>query len=126
LQREKVSGAAVRIESFVQEVERLIAGAMPPPGGPPLSIDQRRNDLQRLLRQAPAVTEVSYIDTAGREQVRVSSLRLNMLDSQIDRSTETAFLSAKSGSTYFSPVYFFDESEPYMTIGWLSAAPAVG
>ncbi|HEY3064086.1 MAG TPA: ATP-binding protein [Chloroflexota bacterium] len=117
LQREKALGAAGRIEVFVQEVERLIAGASPTGvGGPLVSVEQRRNDLLRLIRQAPAVTEVSYLDASGREQGFASRLNLNAFGSQKDRSAEAAFLSAKSGMTYFGPVYFLKESEPYITI----------
>jgi signal transduction histidine kinase len=127
VQHEKVSGAAALINEFVQEVERLVAGATSTgSGGPPISLEQRRNDFLRLIRQAPAVTEVSYIDATGRERANISRLSMNSLDSQLDRSKEIAFLSAKSGNTYYGPVYFRNESEPYMTLAIAEPGPAGG
>src|SRR5918999_2131041 len=71
VQREKAQGAAAVIEQFVKEIEGQVgwtthASFLPGPGG----LDQRRFDLLRLLRQAPAVTEVSYLDADGREQIK--------------------------------------------------------
>ena len=53
---------------------------------------------------------------AGREDVRVSRLALDAIDSQEDLSGDATFIEAKLGRTYFSPVYFRNESEPYLTI----------
>src|SRR5205823_14555860 len=71
LQSEKAAGAATRIDQFLQEIDRQIGGAIElgPPGSP-VTIDQRRSDYLRLLRQAPAITEISYLDPTGLEQIR--------------------------------------------------------
>jgi signal transduction histidine kinase len=117
IQREKALAAAARIEQFVKEVEGQIGwttlSALAAQSGGP---DQRRFDLIRLLQQAKPITEVSYIDAAGREQLRVSRLAMEAVGSRIDLSRDPRFTQARPGRPYFSPVYFRKESEPYMTI----------
>ena len=41
---------------------------------------------------------------------------MDVVGSQRDRSQEPAFKAARPGQTYFGPVYFRKETEPYMTI----------
>jgi signal transduction histidine kinase/DNA-binding response OmpR family regulator len=117
IQREKAAGASTQIAQFLQEIERQIGGSIElgPPGSP-VSADQRRSDYLRLLRQAPAITEIGYLNGSGREQLRISRLAMNVVGSGTDYSQDPKFLKALSGKTYFSPVYFRNESEPYMTI----------
>ena len=78
--------------------------------------EQRRVDSIRLLKQVLAITELSYLDAKGLERLRVSRLAMDVIDSRIDYSQDPKFREAKAGRTYFGPVYFRKESEPYMTI----------
>jgi two-component system, NtrC family, sensor kinase len=117
LQREKAGGAASSIESFVREIERQLGWTTQPLLVPPAAaIEQRRLDAVRLQRQVLAITEVSHLDAAGREQLRVSRLAMDVIGGHADLSGDPKFTVAKSGRTYFGPVYFRKESEPYMTI----------
>ncbi|NIO39937.1 MAG: HAMP domain-containing histidine kinase, partial [Burkholderiales bacterium] len=117
LQREKASSAAQRIEQFVLELERQLAWiAQTPWGARGVTLAQRRLDSLRLLRHAPAVTEVSHYDPDGYEQLRVSRLAMDVVGSNIDFSENPKFKAAIENRSYFSPVYFRKESEPYMTI----------
>ena len=117
IQREKALAAAVRIEQFVRELEHQLAWiAQTPWGARGVSLDQRRLDSLRLLRHAPAVTEVSHYDPTGHEQLRVSRLAMDVVGSNTDFSQDPKFKQALARKTYFSPVYFRKESEPYMTI----------
>ncbi|MBI4590711.1 MAG: cache domain-containing protein, partial [Candidatus Rokubacteria bacterium] len=117
IQREQAQAASSRIEQFIKEIERQIGWTTQAQwGARAAALDQRRFDYLRLLRQAPAVTEISQLDPSGKEQLRVSRLAMDVVGSQADFSREPKFLEAKSGKTYFSPVYFRKESEPYMTI----------
>jgi two-component system, NtrC family, sensor kinase len=127
LQREKASGAASRIESFVREIERQLVWTTQPLLVPTASaaLEQRRIDAVRLQRQVLAITEVSHLDAGGREQLRVSRLAMDVVGSQIDFSGDPKFQVAKSGRTYFGPVYFRKESEPYMTIAMPQAGGGV-
>jgi signal transduction histidine kinase len=117
LQREKAAGAAYKIEAYVREIERQLVWTTQPLLVPPAAaIEQRRLDTVRLQRHVPAITEVSHLDKAGRELLRVSRLAPDVVGSQDDYSRDPKFLVAKSGKTYFGPVTFRKESEPYMTI----------
>ena len=117
LEQEKALAAASRIEQFVKEIEHQIGWtALPQVAERGNPVELRRFDFVKLLRQVPAITEAAYIDSAGREQVRVSRLAMDMLGSKEDRSADPRFLDAKSGRTYFGPVYFRKGTEPYMSI----------
>ena len=70
----------------------------------------------RLLRQVPAITELAQLDPSGLERLRVSRLATDVLDSQIDFSKDPKFLEAMANKSYYGPVYFRYESEPYMTL----------
>ncbi|MDP2701620.1 MAG: cache domain-containing protein, partial [Candidatus Rokubacteria bacterium] len=127
LQREKALGAASRIEQFVKEVERQIGWTTQPSiVAPAAAMEQRRADYFRLLRQVPPITEVTYIDPEGREQLRVSRLAMDVVGSGADLSQDVRFRDPKAGRTYFSLVYFRKESEPYMTIALAGSGGAAG
>jgi two-component system, NtrC family, sensor kinase len=116
LQREQAAGAAGRIEAFVRDIERQVGWASQGQIGTRQTVEQRRFEFIRLQRQAPAVTEVSQLDTAGREQLRVSRLAMDVVGSQADFSSDPRFTGARPGRPYFGPVYFRKESEPYLTL----------
>ena len=111
VQREQVATAATRIDQFIQETRRQVGAAR---GG--TSLAQTRDELLRLLRVASAVTDLAYLDETGREQARVSRQAITVLGSNADYSGDPRFVEARGGKTYFSPVYFRNESEPYMTM----------
>ena len=116
IQREKAAAAARAIEQFIGGIEGQLGwithgSAFVGASG----FEQRRFDFIRLLRQAPPITELSYIDAAGKEQLRVSRIAMDVIGSGIDRSAEP-LLAARHQGIWRSPVYFQQESEPYMTI----------
>ena len=57
-----------------------------------MSADQRRSDYLRLLRQAPAITEIDLPGLRGRDQLRISRLAMNVVGSGIDYSSDPKFL----------------------------------
>jgi signal transduction histidine kinase len=117
LAAEKAAAAATRIEQFVKEIENQIGWTALPQiveDSDPLVL--RRNDYVKLTRQVPAITEASFIDAQGREQVSVSRLKMDELAKALDLSQDPRFLGARGGKTYFGPVYFRKETEPYMAI----------
>jgi signal transduction histidine kinase/DNA-binding response OmpR family regulator len=117
LQREQAVAAAARIEQFVQDIERQLRWTTQAAFDDPAAArEQREIDYLRLLRNVPAIGEIAHLDASGKEQLRVSRLTLDAVGSQADHSQSRGFLAARSGTTYFSSVYFRNESEPYMTI----------
>jgi signal transduction histidine kinase len=127
VQREKALAAATRIELFVREIERQLGWTTHPlMARGAAALEQRRIDYFRLLRQVPAITELSHLDATGREQIRVSRLAMDVVGSEVDYSGDPRFREAGGGRTYFSPVYFRKESEPYMTVGMSGPGAAQG
>ena len=115
LQHEKAIGASSRIEQYLRHVsQQLSYAALPQIDAADLEL--RRVEFLKLLRQAPEVTDISMIDAAGREQIAVSRLGMDVVASGKDRSQEAAFVNAKPGQPWYGPVYFRKETEPYMTV----------
>ena len=115
VQHEKAVAAAARIEQFIRQIESQLSFAALPQLGA-AGGEERRIEFLKLIRQVPAVTDIAQIDSSGREQLLASRLAMDVVGSQRDRSDELAFKSARAGQTYFGPVYFRKETEPYMTI----------
>ena len=124
VQREKAQGAAAVIEQFFKEIESQVgwAAGFLPSGG----LEQRRFDFLRLLRQAPAVTEVRYLDAEGREQIKVSRLAMDTVGSGADLSQDPTFAHARANKRYFSQVYFRKGSEPYITMSIAGSGRSAG
>ena len=117
LQREKAQAAAGRIEQYVLDIEHQLGWtALPQVGAGANPLEQRRFEYLKLLRQVPAIPEVAWIDASGREQLKVSRLAMDVSGADTDLSKDPKFREAKSGKTWYSPVYFRKETEPYMTI----------
>jgi signal transduction histidine kinase len=115
IQREQAEGAAAKIGQFVKDIEGQL-GWMTQLPWKAVTPEQRRFDALRLLRQVPAIAELSMLDDAGREQLRVSRMELDVIGSGIDRSNEPLFLEAKARKVFYGPVYLHRGSEPYMTL----------
>ena len=115
LQKEKAVTTAARIEQFVHQIEQQLAFAALPQLGAQ-GAEQRRIEFLKLLRQVPALTDIAWLDASGREQLLVSRLAMNVAGSGKDRSEDPAFRGARPGQTWFGPVYFRKETEPYMAI----------
>ena len=125
IQQEKAASAARRIEQFVDEIERQL-GWTTAPQWAASPLEQRRFDYVRLLRQVPAITELIQLDDAGKEQLKVSRLAMDVVGSEKDYSQSPSFIEAKKNRVWFSPVYFRKESEPYMTVALARAGRNAG
>ena len=117
LQFEKAQGAATRIEQYVLDIEHQMSWtALPRVDSGGDASEQRRIEYLKLLRQAPAITEVAWIDSAGREQLRVSRLAMDSIGAGTDLANDPKFSGARGGKTRYGEVYFRKGTEPYMTI----------
>ena len=115
IQREQAESAAGKIGQFVSEIESQVGWTTQLPWSSG-TLEQRRFDALRLLRQVPAITELAEIDSSGHEQLRVSRLAMEVVGSGNDVSKDPSFAEAVAHKVYFGPVYFRRESEPYMTL----------
>ena len=134
VERAKAVAAAARIEQFLKEVELQVRETTRTASDDPdasqvgpaklgfrqglgaAMAEQRELDFLRVLRNVPAVGELSHLDLAGKEQLRVSRLDPDVVGSQEDFSRAPKFVEARTGKTYWSPVYLKNESEPYVTL----------
>ena len=115
IQREQAEAAAAKIGQFIKEIESQLGWTTQLPWSAG-SIEQRRFDALRLLRQVPAITELAQLDAGGKERLRVSRLAMDVVASGTDFSNDPKFTEAVARKVYYGPVYFRRESEPYMTL----------
>src|SRR6195256_6315192 len=115
IQREQAEAAAAKIGEFIKEIESQLGWTTQLPWSAG-TLQDRRFDALRLLRQVPAITELSQIDSTGKERLRVSRLAMDGLDTGVDLSKDPKFTEAVANKVYYGPVYFRRESEPYMTL----------
>jgi signal transduction histidine kinase/ActR/RegA family two-component response regulator len=114
LQKDNAIAAADKIDQFVVRIEQQVGwvASLPPSDDLPAL----RLEAQRLLRQAPAISHIRLIDKTGHERLFVSRFELDRMASNQDVSGDEGFRAALAGATYFSPIYFRKETEPYFTI----------
>jgi signal transduction histidine kinase/DNA-binding response OmpR family regulator/HPt (histidine-containing phosphotransfer) domain-containing protein len=135
VERAKAAAAAARIEEFLGDVEQQVRETTRTASDDPDAsqtgpaklgfrqglgaalAEQRELDFLRVLRNVPAVAALRHLDLAGKEQLRVSRLDPDVVGSQEDFSRTPAFVEARGGKTYWSPVYFKNDAEPYLTLG---------
>src|SRR5215216_1501547 len=115
IQHEQAEAAAAKISQFVKEIESQLGWTTQLPWSA-ASIQDRRFDALRLLKQVPAITELAQVDSTGKERLRVSRLAMDGIDGGGDFSKEPKFTEAVARKVYYGPVYFRRESEPYMTL----------
>src|SRR5450432_345931 len=85
LQHEKAVAAASRIEQYIHTIEQQLAYAALPQLDA-ADIELRRIEFLKLLRQAPEVTDIAQLDAEGHEQIAVSRLGMDSINSGKDRS----------------------------------------
>src|SRR5690348_315550 len=122
IQHEQAEAAAAKISQFIKEIESQLGWTtqLPWSAGSPderkVTLENRRFDALRLLKQVPAITEIAQIDSTGKERLRISRLAMDVVESGLDLSRDPKFTEAVANKVYYGPVYFRRESEPYMTL----------
>lgn len=123
LQQEKALGAAARIELYIKDIEHQMGWtALSPAQSGRQALEQRKLEYLKLLRQAPAITEVTWLDASGKERLRISRIVMDRVDANADHADRPYYRQVGPGKHYYSDVYFRKETEPYVTI----ARPAGG
>src|SRR5712691_4318736 len=117
LQREMAQGAAFKIQQFVQDIEHTLRASTQTQEIVTSGLTEPyKFELLKLLKVTPAITELVALGASGREQLKVSRVRMLLSDDLRDRASAEAFQGARGGKTFFGQVYFIRESEPYMTV----------
>jgi class 3 adenylate cyclase len=122
---QQAAAAAGQMQQFVAEIASQLGWMTQLPWAAQ-SIEQRRQDAFRLLRQVPAIVELHVVDPAGREQIVVSRLALDRVAPDRDLAEDPRFLEARQARVSYGPVSFRLDSEPYMTIAVAGAGGRTG
>jgi signal transduction histidine kinase len=115
IQHAQAEAAAAKIGQFIKEIESQLGWTTQLPWSAK-SVEDRRFDALRLLKQVPAITELAQVDSAGIERLRVSRISIDAVAGTVDLSKDPKFTEAVANKVYYGPVYFRRESEPYMTL----------
>jgi two-component system, NtrC family, sensor kinase len=115
IQRGQAEAAAAKIGQFIKEIESQVGWTTQLPWSTG-TMEQRKFDGSRVLRQVPAISELAQLDATGKEQLRQSKLAMEVIGGLIDFSHEAKFTEALAKKVYYGPVYFRRQSEPFMTL----------
>jgi signal transduction histidine kinase len=117
LQREMAQGVAFKIQQFVQDIEKTLRATTQTPEIVTDGLTEAyRFQLIKLLRVAPAITTATALDADGHEQLKVSRVQMVRTEDLGAHVANEAFTQARKGTSFFGPVYFVRQSEPYMRI----------
>src|SRR2546421_10403906 len=86
IQHEQAEAAAAKIGQFIKEIESQLGWTTQLPWSAG-SLQDRRFDALRLLRQVPAITELAQLDASGKERLRGSRLAMDVVASGSDLSS---------------------------------------
>src|SRR4051812_28449105 len=108
--------AAARIQSFIDNIRDQLGWTvqLPLTAG---AEERQRVDALRLLRQVPAIMNLTLVDGEAKERLYVSRVGLNRIGAGADRSNEPAVGGARAKRVWYGPVTYYRGSEPFMTIG---------
>ncbi|MBR0794210.1 HAMP domain-containing protein [Bradyrhizobium jicamae] len=109
---EKADATAKRIEQSIADLDRQISWATRAYSN---TLAMRRADYTQLLAQVPAVSQLTYINGQGREELRLSRQTVTV-NSNADFSRDLRFTETLNLGTAYAPAYFRDE-RPFMSIG---------
>jgi signal transduction histidine kinase/HAMP domain-containing protein len=119
LEREAAAVGALKIERFIQDIATAIRGSTKSREVMQSRVSSEyRFELKRLLYLAPAITEAVALDSDGVKQAHVSRVGAVSRDSRSDFAASPGFQRALQGKPDYGPVYFVQNSEPYMTIAF--------
>ena len=108
--------AAGKIQAFLDDITDQLQWTVQLPWRGEGTDERHRFDVLRVLRQVPAVVEVTLVDGKGVERLHVSRVDPDIVDSGIDRANDPAVVGARSDHTWYGPVTLHEGSEPHMTV----------
>jgi adenylate cyclase len=117
--------AAAKIHGFLENITDQLQWTVQLPWGSG-SEDQHRLDVLRLMRQVPAIVEITLVDNDDIERLHVSRVDPDVINSGIDRHADPALQGARSAHVWYGPVTFYQGSEPHMQIAMAGIRKANG
>jgi len=114
---EKAEATAKRIQQSLSDLERQISWvtrASATKTTAAATLEQHREDYALLLRQVPQVSQLSFLNGQGREQLRMTR-QTATLDSNADFSRDVRLTETIPRGTSFAPAYLRGE-RPFMSI----------
>ena len=116
-QREAANVAALKIQTFIHDIETAMKAATKyqSTAGQEIAVDYEF-ELKKLFYLAPAITEAAVVSVDGIARAHISRSRAVTAEAKRNFSGSAAFQTALQGQSYFGPVYFVRESEPYITV----------
>jgi signal transduction histidine kinase len=127
VEQDKASSAAASIEQETRSlIGELIPVAQPTVGKGQAGLAEREQDFERVFEREPLISRLTYIDGAGREQLRISPLEPVRRHSEADYSMRPAFVRARADKQYLGPVRFERGSQPHMTVSLAEGSPGRG
>ena len=127
IERERAASAALTIEQFIDGIVQQLRGAANnPQPTDAIGLERRRLYFLGLLRHVPALADISYLDSSGQERLRLSRIAVDVIGGQSGPFELPPAQGPKNEDVYFSPVYFRNESEPFMTIAVTDQGPDPG
>ncbi|AWB22012.1 HAMP domain-containing protein [Methylobacterium currus] len=122
--------AALRIQGFIDTIREQLGWMVQLPWMP-AGEETQRLDALRLLRQVPAIAQLTLVDGEGRERLQVSRVGLTRAGSGADRAGDPAVVGAKAAQAtmprvWYGPVTYHRGSEPFMTVAVAGNRASVG
>jgi adenylate cyclase len=125
LLRAEANAAAARIQAFLDGVRSQLDFTVQLPWAD--GADERhRFDVLRVMRQAPAITEVTLVDGKGIERLHVSRTDPDVVMSGIDHSADPAVIAARASHVWYGPLTLHRGSEPFMTVAVAGSRATAG
>jgi hypothetical protein len=121
VQRQRAEALAGQIEQFVATTQSQIRWAT---AGVPA--EQQRVEWLRLLRNVPAIAELTHIGADGKESLFVSRLAMDKVGRGTDFANDVRFTEAVRQQTYVGPVHVRKPGEPYFSIAVAGARAGTG
>jgi hypothetical protein len=116
--RMQAENVAAVIGQFIEEIKSQVGWTI----NQPVTTEQRGFDALQLFRQVPAIVEFAWLDSSGKEQLRVSRLAMDVVASGTDYSQDPKFTEAVAHKVYYG-VHFRERGpinsrvyEPWMTL----------
>jgi signal transduction histidine kinase len=117
LQRSEASATAVSIGHAIEEiVDEMRWVSLPTAAEGPGELEARRLDFVKLLRQVPAIAEISWYGIDGTQRLRVSRVAIDHMNPGTQARSQPFPFESAVGKPYYGPVHFRGGSEPYMNI----------